>query len=48
VTGALACGVRAVGVATGRFTAAELTAAGAHAVLPDLADTDATLAAVLS
>jgi phosphoglycolate phosphatase len=47
VAGALACGVRAVGVCTGRFTAAELTAAGAHAVLPDLADTDAALAAVL-
>ena len=41
-------GARAVGVATGGFSAAELTAAGAHAVLPDLTDTDRVLAAILA
>jgi phosphoglycolate phosphatase len=35
-------------VATGGFTAGELAAAGAHAVLPDLTDTDAVLEAVLT
>jgi phosphoglycolate phosphatase-like HAD superfamily hydrolase len=40
-------GVRAVGVATGRYTAEELWEAGAHAVLPDLSDTGAALAAML-
>ena len=34
-------------VATGQFGAAELTEAGAHAVLPDLADTSAAVAAIL-
>ncbi len=48
VAAALATGARAVGVATGGTTAAELAAAGAHAVLPDLADTPATLAAILA
>jgi phosphoglycolate phosphatase len=47
VAAALATGARAVGVATGGTTAAELAAAGAHAVLPGLADTPATLAAIL-
>lgn len=47
VGAALATGARAVGVATGQFTADELAASGAHAVLPDLADTDRTLAAIL-
>jgi len=47
VGAALATGARAVGVATGGFSAAELTASGAHAVLPDLADTDRVLAAIL-
>jgi phosphoglycolate phosphatase-like HAD superfamily hydrolase len=47
VGAALATGARAVGVATGQFTAEELAASGAHAVLPDLADTDRTLAAIL-
>ncbi|WP_433263888.1 HAD family hydrolase [Actinosynnema sp. CS-041913] len=37
----------AIGVATGRSTAAELRAAGAHVVLDDLSDTAAVLAAVL-
>ena len=47
VGAALATAARAVGVATGQFTAEELAASGAHAVLPDLADTDRTLAAIL-
>jgi phosphoglycolate phosphatase-like HAD superfamily hydrolase len=46
VEAALATGSRAVAVATGHFTAADLAAAGAHAVLPDLADTAAVLAAI--
>lgn len=47
VEAALVTGARAVAVATGYFSVAELTAAGAHAVLPDLADTGRVLAAVL-
>jgi phosphoglycolate phosphatase len=47
VAAALATGARVVGVATGGTTADKLAAAGAHAVLPDLTDTAATLAAVL-
>jgi phosphoglycolate phosphatase-like HAD superfamily hydrolase len=47
VGAALATGARAVGVGTGSFTAQQLAAAGAHAVLPDLADTGRVLAAVL-
>lgn len=47
VDAARAAGARGVGVATGRFTAAELAAAGADAVLPDLADCGAVLAAIL-
>jgi phosphoglycolate phosphatase len=46
VAAALATGARAVGVATGSFPAADLTAAGAHTVLPDLTDTSLVLAAV--
>jgi phosphoglycolate phosphatase len=46
VAAALATGARAVGVATGSFSAAELAAAGAHAVLRDLTDTSFVLAAV--
>jgi hypothetical protein len=34
-------------VATGRHPADELIAAGAHAVLPDLADTDRVMATLL-
>jgi phosphoglycolate phosphatase len=41
-------GTVTIGVATGRYGADELHAAGATAVLPDLADTAAVLAAVLS
>lgn len=47
VAAALATGARAVGVATGSATTAELAAAGAHAVLPDLTDTPAVLSALL-
>jgi len=47
VHAALAHGVVAVAVATGRHDAAELTAAGAHTVLPDLADLDAVRSALL-
>jgi phosphoglycolate phosphatase len=46
VTAALATGARAVGVATGSFSAADLAAAGAHAVLPDLTDAALVLDAV--
>jgi phosphoglycolate phosphatase-like HAD superfamily hydrolase len=47
VEAALATGARAVGVATGGPTAAELTAAGANVVLPDLIDTAAAVAAIV-
>jgi phosphoglycolate phosphatase len=47
VAAALATGARAVAVATGQFTAADLAASGAHAVLPDLADTGQVLTAIL-
>jgi phosphoglycolate phosphatase len=46
VAAALATGARAVGVATGSFSAAEIAEAGAHAVLPDLTDAALVLAAV--
>jgi phosphoglycolate phosphatase-like HAD superfamily hydrolase len=46
VEAALATGARAVGVATGGPAAAELVAAGADAVLPDLTDTAAVVAAI--
>ena len=44
---ALATGARAVGVATGDYTEAELAAAGAHAVLPDLTDVNRVRAAIV-
>lgn len=47
VEAALATGARAVGVATGQFSERELEAAGAHAVLQDLTDTEEVLTAVL-
>jgi phosphoglycolate phosphatase len=47
VEAALAAGARAVAVATGLFTEAELAASGADAVLADLTDTEATLDAIL-
>jgi phosphoglycolate phosphatase len=46
VAAALATGARAVAVATGSYSAAELAAAGAHAVLPDLAETESVLAVI--
>jgi phosphoglycolate phosphatase-like HAD superfamily hydrolase len=48
IDAALAHGAVAIGVATGRFEPEVLHAAGAHTVLPDLSDTSAVLAAVLS
>jgi phosphoglycolate phosphatase len=47
VRAALVTGARAVAVATGHASAAELAAAGAHVVLPDLADTERVVAAIL-
>jgi phosphoglycolate phosphatase-like HAD superfamily hydrolase len=41
-------GVRAIGVATGSYSAEELWAAGADVVLPDLSDTAASLEALLA
>ncbi|MGH3168427.1 MAG: HAD family hydrolase [Trebonia sp.] len=46
VEAALVTGARAVGVATGRYSVAELTAAGADVVLPDLTDTRLVLEAL--
>ena len=46
VEAALATGARVVAVATGSYTAAELAAAGAGIVLPDLTDAARVLAAV--
>ena len=46
VEAALATGARAVGVATGSYSVAELAAVGAHAVLPDLTDPARVVAAV--
>ena len=48
VAAALETGARAVAVATGGTTAAALAGSGAHAVLPDLTDTPAVLAAILA
>lgn len=48
VRGALDAGAGCVAVATGRVTADDLAAAGAHTVLPDLTDTDALLEAIHS
>lgn len=47
IAAAHAIGARAVGVATGRVSAAELAGAGAEVVLPDCADLEGTLAAIL-
>jgi len=48
VAAALATGARAVAVATGSYSRGALADAGAHAVLPDLTDTDQVLAAITS
>ena len=47
VEAARVAGARAVAVASGEFSVADLAAAGADAVLPDLTDTAAVLAAIL-
>ncbi|MGH3250116.1 MAG: haloacid dehalogenase-like hydrolase [Trebonia sp.] len=47
VSAALSAGARAIGVATGPYSAADLTKAGAHAVLPTLTDTSLVLEALL-
>ena len=47
IEAALVTGARAVGVATGGFSVADLVSAGAHAVLPDLADTSRVLTAIM-
>ncbi len=46
VAAALATGARAIGVATGMFTAGQLAEAGADVVLPDLTDTERLLASL--
>ena len=48
IAAALAAGARAVGVATGSYSADDLAMAGADAVLPDLTDTAAVLRALLA
>jgi phosphoglycolate phosphatase len=47
VAAATSAGARGVGVATGRFSAAQLADAGADIVLPDLTDTERVVAALL-
>ena len=47
VAAAIDSGARIIAVATGNDTAADLSAAGARTVLPDLADTAAVVAAIL-
>jgi phosphoglycolate phosphatase-like HAD superfamily hydrolase len=47
ISAALAAGARAVGVATGSYSADDLAMAGADAVLPDLTDTATVLRALL-
>jgi phosphoglycolate phosphatase-like HAD superfamily hydrolase len=42
-----AIGARAIGVATGGYTVADLAACGPHAVFPDLSDTERVIAAIL-
>jgi phosphoglycolate phosphatase-like HAD superfamily hydrolase len=48
VSAALSAGARAVGVATGSYSAGDLTAAGAHAVLPNLSDASMVLDTLLN
>ena len=47
ISAALSAGARAVGVATGSYSAADLVAAGAHAVLPTLTDSSLVLETLL-
>ena len=46
-TGVDGIGARAIGVATGRYSTAELAAHGAWAVFEDLRDTEAVVRAVV-
>jgi phosphoglycolate phosphatase len=46
VRAALVTGARAVAVATGGFTAAQLAAAGPHVLLPDLTSTERVITAI--
>jgi phosphoglycolate phosphatase-like HAD superfamily hydrolase len=48
VEAAQVAGARAVAVASGEFSVADLEDAGADAVLPDLRDTATVLAAILT
>jgi hypothetical protein len=48
IEAALTAGARAVGVATGSYSATDLREAGAHAVLADLTSTAAVLSALLA
>jgi phosphoglycolate phosphatase-like HAD superfamily hydrolase len=48
VAAALATGARAVGVATGSYSPTALAEAGAHAVLPDLADPERVRSAIMA
>ena len=47
ISAAICAGARAVGVATGMYSAADLVAAGADAVLLNLADTSIVLDTLL-
>jgi phosphoglycolate phosphatase len=47
VAAARSAGARAIGVATGSYPAADLAAAGAHAILPDLSDASVVLETLL-
>ena len=47
ISAALSAGARAIGVATGSYSAADLASAGAHAVLPTLTDTSLVLETLL-
>jgi phosphoglycolate phosphatase len=47
ISAARSAGARAVGVATGSYSADDLAGAGADAVLPDLTDTTTVLRALL-
>ena len=47
ISAALSAGARAIGVATGSYSAADLASAGAHAVLPTLTNTSLVLETLL-
>jgi phosphoglycolate phosphatase-like HAD superfamily hydrolase len=48
IEAAVAHGARSVGVASGQFTELQLAEAGADEVLPDLADTDKAVNAIIT